>query len=306
MQTASAIVHAKQILDTIFYKNAEKFIAQYSELNNIVNLLEDKSSKLQFLDEIAYLSLSEINKNIAALYASPMKPENWKRIAAQWESFSKSKDCPYMEAPPNEKIFLHNMLITTFLAQQYSYEKRIIVEKGEVFLDCGACFGDTALWAYSSGAERVYSFEPSPFNYPFLVRNIKNNGYDAALCHQLAVGDSSKEIPFAAAPGMAGSSRVNDAGNIMVPCIALDDWCDENGIVPTFIKMDIEGQEVPALHGCKRIIEKHKPKLAVCLYHKPSDMWNVPSLVHKICPQYKFFCRKNNVANEFILYATVN
>lgn len=45
---------------------------------------------------------------------------------------------------------------------------------------------------------------------------------------------------------------------------------------PTFIKMDIEGSEQEALKGCKRILKELKPKLALCVYHKPEDLFEIP------------------------------
>lgn len=90
-----------------------------------------------------------------------------------------------------------------------------------------------------------------------------------------------------------------------VNCIRLDDWFKENNVEPTFIKMDIEGAEVGALKGAAEAIKRLKPKLAICLYHKLTDMWEVPLLIKSMVPEYKLYCRKHHIRNEFVLYAAV-
>ena len=121
----------------------------------------------------------------------------------------------------------------------------------------------------------------------------------------LAVGEAKGKLSFAAALGMAGASHADAHGNIQVDCVVLDDFFAEHNIKPTFLKFDIEGAEYGAIKGCRKTITELKPKLTVCLYHQISDMWKLPLLIHEMVPDYRFYCRKNNVHNEFILYATV-
>lgn len=39
-----------------------------------------------------------------------------------------------------------------------------------------------------------------------------------------------------------------------------------------YIKMDIEGSEMAALMGAKETIKRHKPYLAICVYHRKNDL----------------------------------
>ena len=46
--------------------------------------------------------------------------------------------------------------------------------------------------------------------------------------------------------------------------------------------MDIEGAEKEALIGATQTIQKYKPNLAICLYHKPEDLWELPLLINEL------------------------
>jgi FkbM family methyltransferase len=74
----------------------------------------------------------------------------------------------------------------------------------------------------------------------------------------------------------------------------------------TYIKMDIEGAETKGLLGAKRIIQEHKPRLAICVYHNPEDYFNIPLLIKQFVPEYKFYLRHHSkILSETVLYATL-
>ena len=82
-------------------------------------------------------------------------------------------------------------------------------------------------------------------------------------------------------------------------------YCDLlGGRKVTFLKMDIEGSELAALRGAERIIREQRPKLAICVYHKPEDMWEIPSFILSCHPDYKLYLRHHSMlADETVLYA---
>lgn len=68
--------------------------------------------------------------------------------------------------------------------------------------------------------------------------------------------------------------------------------------------MDIEGAELPALHGALKIIKRDKPTLAICVYHKREDLITIPQYIKKIVPEYKLYLRVHYAyASELVLYA---
>ncbi len=68
--------------------------------------------------------------------------------------------------------------------------------------------------------------------------------------------------------------------------------------------MDIEGSELKALEGATETIRKYKPKLAICVYHKPEDIIEIPKKILELNPNYKLWLRHYSyVDTETVLYA---
>ncbi len=74
----------------------------------------------------------------------------------------------------------------------------------------------------------------------------------------------------------------------------------------TFIKMDIEGSELAALKGAANTIRSQKPKLAICIYHSPQDMLNIPIYIKSLVPEYKIYIRHyTDMMLETVCYAVL-
>ncbi|MDR1741759.1 MAG: FkbM family methyltransferase [Synergistaceae bacterium] len=72
----------------------------------------------------------------------------------------------------------------------------------------------------------------------------------------------------------------------------------------SFIKVDIEGAELKALHGAARTIVSKRPKLAVCAYHRAEDLITIPQYIRTLLPDARFYFRSHMfAANEPVLYA---
>jgi hypothetical protein len=68
--------------------------------------------------------------------------------------------------------------------------------------------------------------------------------------------------------------------------------------------MNIEGAEIDALNGARKTIETWMPKLAISVYHRPSDLWQIPQLIHDFSKDYDFFLRQHDGGViETVLYA---
>lgn len=174
----------------------------------------------------------------------------------------------------------------------------------EVFVDGGAYDGSTSLqfmeWC-NNKYKKIYVLEPDSLNIEKCKKKLKAVSEDKiVLCNK---GLAEKEEVLHFTNSHDGSAKISEDGDSCIEVVSLDNLIPEN---VTFIKMDIEGAEYQAILGAKRLLEEYKPKLAISMYHKPEDMWEIPSLILKINPEYKFYLRHYTMTKdglETVLYA---
>ena len=171
------------------------------------------------------------------------------------------------------------------------------------YVDCGAYDGDTLADALAHGErlEAACAFEPDERNFAALAERARGLSNVASLqLWPCAVADSTGLRRFSADAGEASS--LSDGGDTTVQCVALDD------ALPTFqatdIKMDIEGAEPEAMRGATRMISRCRPRLALCVYHRPDHLWSLSAAVEALDLDYAFLLRAHAHAGfDMVMYA---
>ena len=87
------------------------------------------------------------------------------------------------------------------------------------------------------------------------------------------------------------TSQQAETGGVEVEQKAFDSLqgLDIHGDV--MVKMDIEGAELDALKGMENFIKTVQPYLAICLYHKEADLYDIPAYIKGLCQGYRLFIR---------------
>lgn len=170
----------------------------------------------------------------------------------------------------------------------------------EYFVDAGAMDGKTTEVFFSHSPQGyAYVLEPNP-NQIGVVKETLKDYPDVEIFPYGAYSENT--TLFFENECVAGSAHISNEGNVSVQVRKLDDLL--KGKKVTFVKMDIEGAELEALKGAEQIIRGQKPKLAICVYHKPEDMWEIPGLILSYNPEYKLYLRHYSaVYTETVLYA---
>ena len=163
---------------------------------------------------------------------------------------------------------------------------------GTIALDCGAWVGDSAIPLARYGFKEVHSFEPIPETYTILKRNIEKNNLGKWIKpHQCAVDAERGTLNFLniGKDGQGSLASVN--GTVKCHCVTIDDFCKKLEQPVGLIKLDIEGREVPALHGAVDTIKKYKPVLLVSVYHTwvdPEQIFTAKEFIENLNLGYEF------------------
>lgn len=143
-----------------------------------------------------------------------------------------------------------------------------LLRPGDTFIDVGAHFGYYSLLAsYLLGPDgRVVSFEASRQTFQLLQWNTQP--YAAISAHHFACADKDGTVTFFEFPALyseyntlfpeqfAGTSwsEKQEAKALTVESIQLDTFLDRHQLVPTLIKIDVEGAEASVIRGLERTL----------------------------------------------------
>lgn len=204
-----------------------------------------------------------------------------------------------------------------FIFEQYAYKTGdgyvVAVEKDDVVLDLGACWGDTALYFASKTGEngKVFSFEFIPDNIKLFKLNISLNPdlEKKIVLIQFPVSDRTGDRIYFNdnGPGSRVEYEPFEGHTGKTNTISIDDFVNENKLAKVdFIKMDIEGAELTALKGALETIKRFKPKLAIAIYHSMDDFVMIPGWILDLDLGYKIYLDHYTIhSEETIIYAKV-
>ena len=163
---------------------------------------------------------------------------------------------------------------------------------GDYVVDAGANIGLFSILASEKIGEagKVFSFEPVSQTKGLLLKNIHENRKENITVEEIALGSSRNDLEFIK-PENFGSSSCFFTGGFpkeKIKQTTLDDYVKEGKIEKiNFIKADIEGMERELIKGAEKTIKKFKPKLAICIYHRPDDPECLERLIRGFVPGFK-------------------
>lgn len=163
--------------------------------------------------------------------------------------------------------------ITPYLTKNGVYDAALSVAfglslgKNSTVMDIGANTGYFCLEAARFTHGTIIAFEPDPSNFRLLQKNMQPYG-DRFQGYAYAVGDEKKDVTFWIDTQAGGNNSLskqntnkNDVQELHVPMIRIDDFIQDHPCQPDILLMDVQGAEVMALRGMKKMLTEHPPTI---------------------------------------------
>lgn len=278
-----------------FIENIDKYETLYEVLSN-----QDSKSILKWLikSKIAYMFCGDIYKELYAPPNSIIMIDESKLVPNYQSVFFVGK----------HKIYCHeHEIYDTWIREQYKLKGICEPQVNDIVFSIGSFYGETSIWFSDivGSKGKVFGFEASEENTRVANANLLKNNITNVVIDNVCLWESSKKLHFHQKFGESKISQSEE--DIEICAISLDEYCKNNNIEKiNFIKMDVEGAEISILLGAEETIKTFKPKLAICVYHQPSDLVDIPILLKKYVPEYKIYLsHKRPDFLETVIFATL-
>ena len=154
------------------------------------------------------------------------------------------------------------------------------------------------LTAHHGVVSKIHAFEPGPTQFAALKARAER------LATQWQLKPGSLEL-INAGLGDVDTRARGDSGNGPLTSFAIGHDVGANGVAVeivsldrhlnggplSFLKADVEGMELALLRGAQATIRRHRPKIAVCAYHYPTDIPELARSLGALVPDYRFALR---------------
>jgi FkbM family methyltransferase len=287
-------------------------------------LLEDDRSKALLVDLLCFrlwgpshvglpVSARQARRDVTRIESDMLVERNTVQVADPFVPSLGLYEVPRPGGPI--RLNCHPVTIEhIFLLEQYAYRSdvaTVAAQPGDVVIDGGACWGDTALYfADRVGLEgRVHAFEFSPGSLEILRRNLALNaslGERVEVVPEALWDSSGASIPFGEFGQLTSLAMPRtEANSGQVLTSTLDEWCERAKVERVdFIKLDVEGAELRVLKGSEATLRRDRPTVAVCVYHEDADLVEIPEYLAGLDLGYKFFLgHYTAVGDETVLFA---
>lgn len=177
-------------------------------------------------------------------------------------------------------------LLNSFCDKESIYRNILKLNNSESIVDLGAYDGDTIreFTAYTKGKyNKIIALEPDAKSYKKLIKNTA----EMKNLETYNMGAWNEKDTLIFAKEQSRNSHISASG-VPIKVTDIDSLID---YPVTMIKMDIEGSEMKALDGAKRIIKTYLPKLYVCAYHRNEDLFALGKKILSLNDKYMLYFR---------------
>lgn len=195
-------------------------------------------------------------------------------------------------AKGEDDLYTPEYYVGTGEPMPYFCDPQLAPEGDVTFIDVGAYIGDSIdpVWKfYGQRLKSCIAFEPDEISRKKLTDYVENESLSKfTKILPYALGNTDKVIYF---HNQGMLSNISESGEMALGQKVFDDLEGMNIVGSAMIKMDIEGAEMGALQGMEKFIRARHPYLAICIYHKEGDIYDIPRYLKSLYKGYKFYIR---------------
>lgn len=148
----------------------------------------------------------------------------------------------------------YDQLLYTEISHLYNFG---MIKPGDTVFDCGANHGVNSLvYCHAVGPTGfVHAFDPFPLNADIFNFNMRLNNITNVRHHLVGLSNEEKYVIVSAVQQSASvkENSIDAPDAVSIKLDVLDNYAD---LQPDFIKLDIEGSEINALLGAKKILDR--------------------------------------------------
>jgi len=296
------------------------FVENSAALSAAWGTLEDEASRQLFRRLILYRMLGHLHVAIRpdagwaaeqALYARAQaydRGESQLGVSGMFGPIRHYTGVPAAHGTLALDCWAGNLVYTTMKRQYFLSRDGLQIgpREGDAIVDAGACFGDTAVYFANAVGERgrVYAFDPLAAHQAVIDFNVAQNALQSRVFTvPFAVGEHSKAPSGPSQTTRGGVAQPGfslcSAAASDIPLVSIDDYAEREQLPRVnFIKMDIEGYELAALKGARETIARWRPTLAISLYHRPQDFFEIPLWLKDNFPWYRMHLEHYTIYHE--------
>lgn len=222
------------------------------------------------------MTLKKINKYSKDLTTIFRNYKNWYTVFLDYLGFVKEGEIIYklrngVKLKANKMSFDREIINDIWIHKQYN-PPGFEIEKNSIVIDIGAHKGFFSIFAATIAQDgKVYSFEPSPYNYNILLKNLEYNNLNNVKTFNIGVtGTNGKEKLYISKEGSINNLRQDYGDFVEVNCETLENIFKRKNIDKCdFLKMDCEGAEYEILFNTSEDILKRINKISLELHLIP-------------------------------------
>lgn len=237
-------------IDNIYYKQREQFLKYY---NTIANLDDEKR---RYIEYIKKYPLDGFNDNFVYNYLKIKGEVFWDdNYKLYYVIYNKKK--MYLKRKYNTIEKVRRYYTSLLLEQDEQSPHRYLtnkfqLDKGSIVLDAGVAEGNFALDVIDL-VDKIYLVEADSEWIEVLKYTFAPYMDKVEIIHGY-LGDKEGEISI---DSIIGEGRLD------------------------FLKMDIEGAELSALKGARKVLDRENVKIDICTYHRENDYQDISTELDK-------------------------